>query len=223
MELYEIAKRRKATKIYNPNKIIDKKTLIEIFEIINTAPTSMGLEHWRVLSLRDKEIKKDLSKYLKYNDKRFIDCSDALIFIVKGKEYFKSNNKDLIRKVNRSSDAVEKEFNKTVSKEEREKTLSFIEKTDHGNNDSNYTEWSKRQAYIAASYALLAAESKKINSTPVEGFEKELKDGLKKLNLIDEHEEISIIVLLGYVDGIEKPTIGKVQLRDSIEENFIIK
>jgi nitroreductase len=45
MDLLTQIKKRKATKEYNPNKKIAKETLKYIFNFINSAPTSMGIEH----------------------------------------------------------------------------------------------------------------------------------------------------------------------------------
>ncbi len=222
MELLEIAKKRKATKEYNGKKI-DLDTLNYIFEVINTAPTSMGLEHWRVISLRDNKLKEKLKDTFLFNDKRMMQSSDALIFITKTKEWFDTKNKELKSKVERTYKAVDQEYGtSTLSEEQVNNTLNYIHNADHGNNNKDLTEWSKRQAYIASGYAMLAAMEKNINSTPLEGFSKELTEKLRNENLIDKNENVAIVILLGYIDGVEHPTHGKIQLREKVENQFKI-
>lgn len=223
MNLLNIAKQRKATKSYNINKKISKKDLQYIFEVTNTAPTSMGLEHWRVISLRDNKIKKHLAIHFGKNKDKFLESSDALIFVTKTKEWFKLGNPEIQRKVKRTFKSISDEYGTETSNSQIEEFEKYIVTADHGNNNNDLTEWSKRQAYIASSFTMLAAMEKEINSTPVEGFTKDLNDGLKTLKLISDKEVVSIVILLGYIDGVEHPTHGPKQLRDDVSKKFIIK
>lgn len=222
MNLLEIASKRKATKNFNDKKLISKEDLNYIFKVINTAPTSMGLEQWRVISLRDKKIKKELLDNFGVNKNKFFDSSDALLFITKSKNWFKPGNKIIQEKVDRMFDSIDNEFNIKTSTNEKTKLEHYIYSGDHGNNNHDLTEWSKRQAYIASSYAMLSSMEKGINSTPVEGFDSKTNEKLRELNLINENESLSIVVLLGYIDGVEHPTHGKKQLRDKVENKFKI-
>ncbi len=223
MNLLEISKKRKATKAYNSKKI-SKKDLNYIFEVTNTSPTSMGLEAWRVISLRDNDIKEKLKENFVFNGDRFMQSSDAILFITKTKEwFFKKENNDLKNRIKRNLEASSKELNlEEPTNEKINEMLDFISKSDHGNNGKDLTEWSKRQAYIASSFTMLAAIEKGINSTPLEGFNFDTNKKLKELNLIDEDETLSIVILLGYIDGVKNPTYGKVQLRENVESKFKI-
>lgn len=221
MNLLEIASSRRATKAYNGKKV-SQSDLKYIFEVTNTAPTSIGLEQWRVISFRDDVIKQKLGKFFKFNKDRFLKSSDALVFITKQKEWFKPGNKVLQSKINRMIKAIEQEFGTKTSINELYEREKFIYETDHGWNNHNLTEWSKRQAYIASAFTMLAAKEIGINSTPVEGFDYKLNEQLIKMNLMKEDEVISLVVLLGYSDGLKHSTYGKKQLREEVKDKFKI-
>lgn len=231
MNLLNQLKNRKATKAYNSTEKIDQKTLKYIFEFINTAPTSMGVEHWRLIDIKDKDLRKRiLPGFMEGNKQKFLDSSDALIFITKNKTWFLNpkNQTKLTDLIRRKSEAFVKEFKLKATKEEiLEKINLEIESLRTGKNLNvlvdDITEWSKRQAYIALGYALVAASSKDIHSTPMEGFTNDLARLLIKENLISEDESVAVCLLMGYIDDTKHPTIGKGQIRIDIKEKFIIK
>lgn len=223
MELLKIAKERRATKNYNPDKLIDLKTLNYIFEVTNTAPTSIGLEQWRVLDIRDKKVKEELLPFINEgNRKRFLDSSDAVFFITKKESWFNKDNKVLEARLKRNLKGAEETFNKTFTEEEIKSTIDYIVKGDHANNNHDFDEWSKRQAYIASAYTMLAAIEKGVKSTPVEGFQMKLNDLLREKKLMDNDEALSVIVLLGYIDGVQYPYIGHHQRREEVKDKFKI-
>ncbi|BDV03598.1 MAG: NAD(P)H-dependent oxidoreductase [Candidatus Hepatoplasma scabrum] len=231
MELLEKLKKRKATKAYNSNQKIDQETLNYIFEFINSAPTSMGVEHWRVLDIKDSNLRKKLlDGFMEGNKQKFLDSSDALIFVTKNREWFTDpKNYQKLKEIGEAkSKAFIKEFNlKSTEAEIMAKVNEEIESLRTGKNLNvlvdNITEWSKRQAYIALGYALVAATFKNINSTPMEGFKKKLTELLIKENLISKHESVAVCLLMGYIDNTNHPTIGKEQIRINIKEKFLIK
>ncbi len=236
MKLKDIATTRRATKVFNAEKKVPEKELNEIFEIINSTPSSMGLDAWRVLDIRSQEIKeKIVDGFSDFNKDRFMFSSDALIFISKKEKYFTKDSTQLREKIEKNLTHIKSQFNEVPSKEEIDGTLAYIEATDHGNvlsdkvnpnrEDRTYiTEWSKRQAYIGAAYAMLAAKEKNIDSLPMEGFSYELTKKLSELNLIDiETEVVSIVIALGYKDETKVYELGKGQIRPDIKERFIVK
>lgn len=224
MSFLKTAKKRRSTKIYN-DELIELKKLNYIFEFTNTAPSSMNLEPWRVISIRDKYLK-DISKeyFFEENQKRYVDCSDALIFVSKTKEWFLNRNPEILAKVRRNMNQIAKEYGTPTNDEEKiNNFLNYISTADHGNNDNDYTEWSKRQAYLASSFSMLAATESGINSTPIEGFSKKFDDFLKSEKLIKDDEVVAIVILLGYIKNAKHAIIGDKQLRQPIFEKFQVK
>lgn len=223
-ELLEIATNRRAIKKYNSKRKIDQSIINKIHEFTNTAPTAVGLEQWRVISIFDKEIKNDISKgFLDSNKNKVNDCSHIQLFISKKEEYFNVDNKDLFKIFLRNNINNSKAFNKEVNEEEVKSKLENILKMDFANNDHNYNEWSIRQAYIALGYMMLSAQSLGVNSTPMEGFDKdELNKILISKGMIKEYETISISLALGYIDDVDVPFFSKKQNRDKVENKFKI-
>ncbi len=218
--LLEIAAIRRATKNYNHQKI-DPKNLQYIFEVTNTAPTSMGLEQWRVINLEDETIKTKLQPYTMMNKKRWMQASNALVFVTKTEAFFKNNKEALTEKMVRYSTAVAKEYNTSLDMSEVEKTVQYIQTANHGNNDYNFTEWSKRQAYIASAYTMLAATELGLGSTPMEGFDENFIQMFHQENLISKDETIALVVLLGDTTGVEHAHNGDKQLRVPTKTKFI--
>ncbi len=218
-DLLEIASIRRATKSYSDKKIEQDK-LQYIFDVTNTAPTSIGLEQWRVINLEDQDLKVKLAPHTLMNKKRWMEASSAIIFVTKTESFFKQNTEELTKKVTRYMQAVADEYNVPLNMEEVKNTVNYIQTANHGNNDYNWTEWSKRQAYIASAYTMLAATEQGIESTPVEGFDGNFIEACHTEGLIEADETISIIILLGYTDGVEHPHYGDKQLREPVAKKF---
>lgn len=231
MDLLTKIKKRKATKEYNPNKKIAQETLKYIFNFINSAPTSMGIEHWRLLSIRSLDVKKKIvDGFMEGNKQKFLDSSDAFIFITKNKEWFRDekNHAELQKIIKAKSKAYMEEFSLKSSSEKINQIIEDEIKSLRTGRNLNVlvddiTEWSKRQAYIALGYTLVIATLKEINSTPMEGFTEKLKELLLKEKLITKEESVAVCCLLGYIDNTKHPTIGNKQLRVDSKEKFTVK
>ncbi len=218
-KLLKIASLRRATKSYNEQKI-NPEQLQYIFEVTNTAPTSIGLEQWRVVNLENQQLKAKLQPHTMMNQKRWMEASNAFIYVTKTEAFFKNNKEVLIEKMKRYSQAVADEFNTPLNMEEVKKTVQYIQTADHGNNGHNFTEWSKRQAYIASAYTMLAATEQGLGSTPMEGFDGNFIKTLHQENIIEQDETVSLVVLLGDTSGVEHPHYGNKQLRTPIKNKF---
>ncbi len=224
-KLLNIAKERRATKVYN-GELIPTGDLHYIFEVTNTAPTSMGLEAWRVLSIRDRELKKELEPFFGYNAKKMEDASDIVLFISKKAEAFydtpwaKTRVLAILKKIDQTYGT-----NKVNKAEKINNLMETLKSHDYGNNNSNHTEWAKRQPYIAIAYMMLAAKELDIDSTPIEGFSAEnLNKFLLVKKLMRDDENVAIIVFLGYSASIENhPFQGIKQTRIPVVEKFTIK
>lgn len=244
MELKDIATRRRATKAFSSKKI-SKNDLEYIFEITNSAPTSIGLDSWRVIDANSEELKQKIVEgFAESNRERFLSSSDAIIFVSKREKFYTKENKDFRGIVERNLTHWKSSFNAKPSKEDIDSMVEYIESADHGNiisesinralkyegsvyfkEDRFYiTEWSRRQAYIAAGYTMLAAKEKDIDSLPVEGFSHKLTEILVEENLIDEETEVvTLVILLGYKDTEKVYELGKGQKRPELKERFKVK
>ncbi len=213
-ELIDIAKRRRTNKKYDENKKISQEDLDYIMQVTNSAPTSMGLQAWRIINLKSQEQRK---KYIDginiFNQDSYLKASDIFVYITKKSNWFNKKNEELISVLRDMTFKIIKHLNDSDEIDEKnfQERLSYIQNGDHGNN-GDLTEWSKRQAYIVMAFTLLAATELNIETTPVEGFNKKLEEMMLKDGIINEDESVTLITFLGYSSS-EKKYISKEQLR----------
>lgn len=201
--LLTLSRNRFATKEYN-NQKITKKDLNYLFEVTNNAPTSLGIENWRMINLSTKKIKNEVVMFFQMNKTRFLESSNTILFVVKTVDAFNYDNpwlKDRAKSILLKPDQT---FgtNKANDPTENQKMLDYII------NQKPTTEWSIRQAYIALGFLLLAATELKINSTPAEGFDQELTTYLFNKGYIAADEMVCVACLLGYAEGRKHPMYG---------------
>lgn len=172
---------RHACKIFDETKKISDDDMGFILESARLAPSSFGMEHCRLLVIKNQEVKKEL-KPLCWNQNQ-IDSCDLLIVLV-------AKHKDVS-----SPEYYEKMFRRRGLDEEVSKM--YIEKY------ANYLEnlksikcWSEKQCYITASNIMNYSALIGIDSCPIEGFEKEKVE--TKLGIDEKKENIAMLVALGY-------------------------
>lgn len=218
-ELLELGKSRRTTKAYNNSKKIKKENLEKIFEFAHTAPHTLGLDLVRIINFsKDSIYRQEINdRQLSFNKERSTQASDIAVIITKTGDYVTKDNKELIearRKVVKYSlESQGKEFI-----DDENLLIRTVIEGDWALNGNNKEEWLARQSYIVLAYLLLGAKSLGIESTPVEGFSEDLTNYLRKKNLIENNERATIVVYLGYSDGIENAYLGKKQLRKDISE-----
>jgi nitroreductase len=88
------------------------------------------------------------------------------------------------------------------------------------NSDSDNFIWNSKQAYIALGVALVAAAEEQIDSTPMEGFDKNLLDDL--LNLKEKGLCSSVIMALGYRGSKNDYLVNLKKIRREKEKLFIM-
>ena len=187
MSLIDDLKWRHATKAYDPTKKVSEEDLNKILEAIALAPTSSGLQQFRVLVIDDQETKNKLVKGA-LNPECMRDCSHVLVFAA-WDEYtdekidkvydFTTDERGLPRGRFDSYTTLLKQSFASQSREEH-----FIH--------------AAKQTYIALGLALAQAAELRIDSTPVEGFVNEVVDEV--LDLPAKGLKSTLIMYLGYRD-----------------------
>jgi len=187
MSLIDDLKWRHATKAYDPTKKVKEEDLNKIIEAISLAPTSSGLQQYRLIVVDDQKIKEKLVEG-SLNPECMRDCSHLLVFAAWDKYTeeridkvydYTTDERDLPRGRFASYTTLLKEM--------------FAEQT-----EDEHFDHAARQTYIALGLALAQAAELKIDSTPVEGFNNAVIDevlGLKQLGL-----KSTVLVYLGYND-----------------------
>ena len=186
MQLLESLRWRYATKKMNGEKIPQDK-LNTILEATKLAPSSYGLTPYQVIVVEDQDLKQRLQGAC-YGQTQLVDSSAVLVFATWDKI---------------TEDGVQ-EYMNTIA-EQREISVDMLDEfkgTINGTlshmNDEQKQTWAQKQTYIGLGFALVAAATEEVDSTPMEGFVPAQVDevlGLKELGL-----RSSVILTLGYRD-----------------------
>lgn len=220
-EMLEVATNRRTAKQYDMNLDVDQETLDKIYEFALKAPSSMGMEFSRIISInRTSEHKKGVNEHLTgFNQERAFMASNLSIIITKTKEFFTEDNPLIVErairlaKLGANARGVEYEEGSHLG------IVNAVLHSDHANNGVNQEEWQARQAYIILSYLLLGASTLGVETTTMEGFTSELTTYLRANGLISNLERATLIVTMGYVDEANKMTfVGDKQERIELDE-----
>ena len=186
MQLLESLRWRYATKKMNGEKIPQDK-LNTILEATKLAPSSYGLTPYQVIVVEDQDLKQRLQGAC-YGQTQLVDSSAVLVFATWDKI---------------TEDGVQ-EYMNTIA-EQREISIDILDEfkgTINGTlsnmSDEQKQTWAQKQTYIGLGFALVAAATEEVDSTPMEGFVPAQVDevlGLKDLGL-----RSSVILTLGYRD-----------------------
>ncbi len=152
---------RRAVKKFVPGPPIDT-TPIE--KAIVATPTSFGLQPYKVIAVRDPELKKKL-RAVSYDQPQVTDCDTLFVFCA-----YSGSDKAVM-------DRAEQLLAATGAESMRPMLMGFLEGVKNSTTLKDGLEfWAERQTYVALGFALAAAAEAKIPSCPMEGFEpKEVK------------------------------------------------
>lgn len=158
---------RRAVKTFSPGAV----DYDPILKAIQGAPSSFGIQPYRVVILTNKLLKEDIKPHC-FNQAQITECDVLLVFCA-------------IKNVEARMD----EYIKATDAEPmREMMTGFLK------NVPDTVEWSRKQAYIALGYALAAATELKIASCPIEGF---LPDKVAEILATDPNYIPSVFLALG--------------------------
>ena len=209
MELLESLQWRYATKKMNGEKIPQDK-LDRILQATKLAPSSYGLTPYKVIVVESEELKEGL-KNAAYGQTQLTDSSQVLVFatwdtITEGSvDHFietVANERGI------TTDLLQ-DYGSTIKG-----TLNFMSE------DQKIT-WAQKQAYIGLGFALVAAATEGVDSTPMEGFNPLLVDEV--LNLKEMGLKSVVLLPLGYRDTDNDYLANLKKVRWSDNDFFITK
>ena len=137
---------RRAVKHFAPGEV-------DITPIVNAmvnAPSSFGLQPYKILAITNKELKEKL-KSVSYDQPQVSECYTLFILCAR---------KDVEERAEEYLKATE-----AVSRGMRDMLMGFVKYL------PDKTAWATKQAYIALGFGLAAAAEHKIASCPMEGFQ----------------------------------------------------
>ena len=187
MQLLESLQWRYATKKMNGEKIPQDK-LNTILEATKLAPSSYGLTPYQVIVVEDQELKQQLQGAC-YGQTQLVDSSAVLVFATW----------DNITEVGVQAYMNEIATQRGISVDMLADFSNMLNGSVKGMTKEQKQTWAQKQTYIGLGFALVAAATEEVDSTPMEGFIPAQVDevlGLKELGL-----KSSVVLTLGYRDA----------------------
>ncbi|MDM5264447.1 NAD(P)H-dependent oxidoreductase [Sulfurovum sp. XTW-4] len=177
---------RHACKVFDENKKISDEEMHYILEAGRKSPSSFGMEAWKFLVITNEDLKAKLRPYC-WDQVQITSCSH-LVIILAGIENVKvESGIPKKRFMRRDMPQETLDFYMDIYAKHLKKTLST---------DENIYAWTARQSYIALGNMMTAAAFIRIDSCPIEGFEKENVEEV--LGLDTSKYQVAVIVPFGY-------------------------
>lgn len=202
--LIDSLKWRYACKAMNGQKV-PEHIINDIVTAINLAPTSLGLQLFKVFVIENEDIKKQIRSVA--NDQQAIEgCSHLFVFAaqmeVKPTD-IKSSVDKLVKLRNYDNEKANSFFNK----------LSYFVSEKIGNNQP---QWLIYQTYIALGIAIAAVAEARVYSVPIEGFDKNGVD--KILGLTEKGYKSTLLLPVGYTDPEQDWMYNQTKVRKDKEQ-----
>lgn len=158
--MIEQLKWRYATKQYDATKKISETDLNKLIEAANLAPTSYGLQPFRILNISNPEVRVKL-KERSYGQTQITDASNIFVFVVEN---------------NMTNEMVDTYIKRIASQRSLPvEALSgfgdFMKGAIGYKSSEAVVSWNQHQAYISLGFLLAQAAVLNIDSTPMEGFD----------------------------------------------------
>ena len=175
MSLIEKLQKRAAIKNFDATKKLTKAQLDQLLDAVRLAPSSMGLQAYRILVVEDPEIREKLRE-ASHGQAQLTQSSQVIIFAIE-KEIDKDYGNyylDLIAKT------------RGIGREHLAGFGQMVQGTIASLTEEQKISWATKQTYIALGVLLTAAAEMDIDACPMEGFDAGKFDeilGLKKLGL----------------------------------------
>ena len=208
MNLIEALNWRYATKKMNGQAVPQEK-VDQILEAARLAPTSSGLQPFKIIVVTDAALKKELLPHA-YNQAQIVDGSHLLVFAA-WDNYTEERIDEVFMRTNAERNLPAAASEAYVAQLKN----SYLPRPAQVN-----FEHAARQTYIAFGTALAQAALLEVDATPMEGFDSEKFDEVLKLN---EQGLKSVTLLpLGYRDSTDDWLVNLKKVRQS-PKDFLIK
>jgi len=210
MSLIEDLNWRHAAKAYDSTKKVSQEDLNKILEAARLAPTSSGLQPFRLIVVENQDLKEKMVSGA-FNPEVMRDCSHVLVFAA----WDSYSNEKIDKVYDHHTDVRDLPQGRFSSYTDMIKDLY------NAQTPKQHFAHTARQTYIALGLAMAQAAELKIDSTPAEGFNNDVVDEileLKKLGL----KSVSLLYL-GYRDAENDWLSHMKKVRIPMEEFIITK
>ena len=198
---------RYAAKRMNGTKV-PKAKMDVIMEAMSLAPSSFGLQPYSILVI-EREVLLERIKPIANMQPQITEASSLIVFA--------TWDKITQERINTYITQIAKERN--ITEESLQSFRDPIEAQLNNSEEDNFN-WNSRQAYIALGFGLVAAAEEGVDSTPMEGFDREQLDEL--LFLKDKGLRSTVLMALGYRDAPNDYLVNLKKIRRVKDQLFAI-
>ena len=209
MTLLENLQWRYATKQYDATRKVAQEDVDKILEAARLAPTSSGLQQYRVLVITNQELKNKIVP-IAWDQQIVADCSHLLVFAAWDR--YTEERIDTIYDFTTDQRGLPR--GRFGSYTDKIKAL-YLPQTA----EENFVH-TARQAYIGFAMAIAQAAELKVDCTPMEGFSPDELDEL--LDLKPKGLKSVLMLPLGYRDASNDWLVNMKKVRNPKEE-FVIE
>ncbi len=174
---------RFATKKFDTNKKVSAEDLQKIKDSIRLAPTSYGLQPFRVMIVENQDLKNKL-KEASFNQSQVSDCSHLFVFVART---------DIQKRIGEYCDLIKDGTGLFDRLKFEAGARAFFGLT--GITEEKKLRIASNQAYIALGFAMAACAELRIDSAPMEGFS---SDNYKDILGLAKDEYAAVILGVGY-------------------------
>lgn len=209
MSLIENLQWRHAVKAFDPTQSVSEEAIDKIIEATRLAPTSSGLQPFRVIVVKNQAVKAQLVAG-SLNPDSMKECSHVLVFA--GWKNYSAEKIDAVYDMTTDErDLPRGRFNSytdmlkaSVAKKSAQENFEHI----------------ARQAYIGLGLALAQAAELKVDSCPAEGFNPDLIDEILELDKLGLK---SIVIMYVGVADPKRDWIAPMAKVRTPDEDFVIE
>jgi len=199
---------RYATKRMNGTKVPQEK-IDRILEAIRLAPTSFGLQAFKVIVVEDPALKERIFNEA-CQQPQIKEASHVLVFAA-SKNVGAEQVNDYMNLIATTRD---------IPVDTLAGFRAAFDSIVAGTPEQNFV-WTARQAYIAFGVGIVAATNEDVDATPMEGFSTEALD--KVLGLTEQNLGSTTILTLGYRDESNDNLVHAAKVRKSKSALFEFK
>lgn len=183
-KLVEALNWRFAVNEFDTLKKVSEDDINTILESARLAPSSFGIEPWKFVVVKNKEVREKL-RAAGYDQPKITDASHLVVITYRTDK--ENLSQELIKRKSLATGKVESDL---------EGLKGMVDGTISSKSDDEFISWSKAQTYIPLGIMVETASLLAVDSGPMEGFEPSKVDeilGLKEKNL-----SAATMIVFGY-------------------------
>jgi len=190
MDIVSVAKNRFTTKVYDATKKIPDEQFKQLQVLLRNSPSSVNSQPWHFIVAKSDETKERiLPAIAEFNRPRVKDASHIVIFCART-EFSEAHLQNLLNKEEKDGRLPSAE-----GKQAQDNGRRFFVGLNNTSPEALLS-WESKQIYIALGTLILGAAAIGIDSTPIEGFDKEKMDEV--LGLKEKGFTSVVVASLGY-------------------------